>query len=287
VRADAIVVAYRSGEIVGRCLDALRADPSVDRIVVVNNSPGDETERLVHSVDRVVYLESPGNVGFGRAVNSARPHVRHPYVVLVNPDAIQEPGTVGALLEFLEGHPLAGAAAPRMTGADGTPFPNSQHDLSLGRLVAESVGLPAALGVARPLEQHQRAHRTEYVIGSYLAARAGALDRIGWFDESIFLFGEDLDLCRRMRAAGWEVWFVPVGRVHHLSGHSWKQLPHQARNLFIEARHRELAKARGPVQAEAYRVLVTAKEWIGRLAARMRAPRRSRAGERIPPSGGG
>jgi GT2 family glycosyltransferase len=284
MRADAIVVAYRSGEIIGRCLEALRADPAVDRIAVVNNSPGDETERHVHSMDRTVYLESPGNVGFGRAVNSARPHVRQPYVVLANPDAIQEPGTVGALLEFLEGHPRAGAVAPRMTGADGTPFPNSQRDLSLGRLVAESVGLPAALGVARPLEHHERAHRTEYVIGSYLAARARAMDEIGWFDESIFLFGEDLDLCRRMRGAGWEVWFVPVGRVRHLSGHSWKQMPHHARSLFIEARHRELAKARGPVQAEAYRLLVTAKEWIRRLGGRVQ---RSRAGGHIAPSGGG
>ncbi|MDP9343348.1 MAG: glycosyltransferase family 2 protein [Actinomycetota bacterium] len=273
MRADAIVVAYRSGDVIRRCLEALRADRAVDAIVVVNNSPGDHTERRARAVDGVVYLESPGNVGFGRAVNSARPYVRQPHVVLANPDAIQEPGTVQALLEFLEWHPLAGAAAPRMTTGDGTPFPNSQRDLSLGRLVAESVGLPAALGVARPLRDHQRAHRTEYVIGSYLLARARALDRIGWFDESIFLFGEDLDLCRRMRRAGWEVWFVPVGRVRHLSGHSWKQLPDRARSQFIEARHRELAKARGPVEAEAYRVLVTAKEWVNGLGARVRRVR--------------
>ncbi len=264
VRADAVVVAYRSSQIIGRCLEALRADGAVDTIVVVNNSPGDETEQRARAVDRMVYLDSPRNLGFGRAVNSARPHVRHPYVVLANPDAIQEPGTAGALLDFLERHPLAGAVAPRMTDADGTPFPNSQRDLSLGRLIAESAGLPASLGVARPLEQHERAHRTEYVIGSYLVTRAKAMDEIGWFDESIFLFGEDLDLCRRMRRAGWEVWFAPVGRVRHLSGHSWKQLPDRARSLFIEARHRELRKARGPVEAEIYRFLVTAKEGMRR-----------------------
>src|SRR5438552_2918159 len=167
MRADAIVVAYRSGDVIGPCLEALRADPAVDAIVVVNNSPGDDTERWASAVDGVVYVESPGNVGFGRAVNSARPYVRRPHVVLANPDAIQEPGTARALLEFLEQHPFAGAVAPRMTDADGRPYPNSQRDLTLGRLIAESIGLPATLGVARPLRDHRRAHRTEYVIGSY------------------------------------------------------------------------------------------------------------------------
>ena len=85
------------------------------------------------------------------------------------------------------------------------------------------------------------------------------------FDESIFLFGEDQDLCRRLRRGGWEIWYSPVGEVRHLSGHSWRQLSDRGRRHFREARYRELRRAAGTVDAELYRALVWARDATHKL----------------------
>jgi GT2 family glycosyltransferase len=264
---DAVVVAYQSGDVIRRCVRSLLCDPAVGRVIVVNNSPGDESAG-VRSLPRVVYRESASNVGFGRAINSARDLVAGRYVALVNPDTTQEPGTIAALHAFLEEHERCAVAAPRMVTADGDVYPNSKHDMSAARLLFSALGWPESLGVNRTRAEHAHSHRTDYVIGSFVLCRVSALDEVGWFDESIFLFGEDQDLCRRVRSHGWEVWYVPVGAVRHLSGHSWRQLSDHGRRLFREARYRELRHAAGPIDAELYRALVWARDTTHRWSAR-------------------
>jgi N-acetylglucosaminyl-diphospho-decaprenol L-rhamnosyltransferase len=268
VRADAVVVAYRSAAVLPACLRGLRADPTVDRIVVVNNSQDDDTAAVVGQVEGTVFVQQPANVGFSRAVNAARPHLGSPFVVLANPDAAAAPGTVTAAVGFLRAHPGAGVVGPRIVVGDGRLYRSSQRDLSLGRLAGQALldrrprlgttlarlGLDGAVGLQRSERRHRASHPTEYVIGSFAVCRRDALDRLGWFDESIFLFGEDQDLCRRMRRAGWEVWYAPVGEVVHTGGHSWRQLSDRGRALFHQARHRELARSRNRASAELYRL---------------------------------
>jgi hypothetical protein len=264
---DAVVVAYQSGDVIRRCVQSLLGDPAVDRVVVVNNSPGDESAG-VRSLARVVYRESESNIGYGRAINAARDLVTGRYVALVNPDTTQLPGTISALRSFLEEHERCALAAPRMLTTVGDVYPNSKHDMSAVRLLFSALGWPESLGVNRTRAEHARMHRTDYVIGSFVLCRVSALDEVGWFDESIFLFGEDQDLCRRVRRHGWDVWYVPVGEVRHLSGHSWRQLSDQGRRLFRQARYRELRHAAGPIDAELYRAFVWARDATHRWSAR-------------------
>jgi GT2 family glycosyltransferase len=262
---DAVAVAYESGSVIRPCVESLLGDPSIARVIVVNNSPGDASA-AVRALPGVVYRESDSNVGYGRAINSARDAIGSRYVALVNPDATQRPGTVSALASFLEEHRRCALVAPRMVTSDGTLYRNSKHDMSLPRVAFEALGWPESLGVTRTRAEHERPHRTSYVIASFVLCRSSALDEVRWFDESIFLFGEDQDLCRRLRSQGWEIWYAPVGEVRHLSGHSWRQLSDRGRRLFREARYRELRNAAGPVDAELYRALVWARDTTHRLA---------------------
>jgi GT2 family glycosyltransferase len=271
LRADAIVVAYRSEEVMEPCVRSLRSDPAVDRIIVVNNNPGDGTAAAVAGCPGVVYLDSRENVGFGRAVNRAREYVRSDFVVVANPDTVQEESTPSQLLDFLAGHPCAGLAAPRMVYADGRLYRNSKREVSLVRMMFEALGGPHALQISHPERRHRTAHRTGYVIAAFIAARVEALDSIGWFDESIFLFGEDQDLCRRLRQQGWEVWLAPVGRVMHLSGHSRRQIPAESRRLLRAARYRDFKASGKRLQAESYRGLVALREHIRRTGVASRA----------------
>jgi GT2 family glycosyltransferase len=255
--ADAVVVAYHSADVIVDCVLSLDRDPAVERIFVVNNSRGDGTESAVKDIPRAIYLEPGENVGFGAAVNLVQGQCRNDYVVLANPDATQSGETVSKAIEFLDERPRAAVVGPRMLSPDGTLYRNSQHSVSIVRMVTERIGWPEKLRVARSHAEHQTAHLTDYVIGSFLICRRAALDAVGWFDNSIFLFGEDQDLCRRLRSAGWEVWYAPLGEVVHESGHSWKQLDDEGREWFRRARRREVKAENGVLAAAIYSMLET------------------------------
>ena len=132
-------------------------------------------------------------------------------------------------------------------------------------MLAEKLGAPERFHVSRTRKEHERAHATEYVIGSFVVCRRSALDAVGWFDERIFLFGEDQDLCRRLRASGWEVWFAPVGRVNHKGGHSWRQLSDEGRAHFKISRRRELRADSGLIAVLLYSPLERISELVDRV----------------------
>jgi N-acetylglucosaminyl-diphospho-decaprenol L-rhamnosyltransferase len=267
VQADAIVVAFQSEDVLEGCVRSLRRDPAVKRIIVVNNSPGDGSSRAVEKVPNVDFIESADNVGFGRAINHVRHLITSPWVVLANPDTTQSDDTITATLQFLEAQPLAALVGPRLFTPDGKLDRNSKHGMNLLRMIAEKIGGPERLQGSRSRADHEHAHLSEYVIGSFVVCRRIALDQVGWFDERIFLFGEDQDLCRRLRAAGWEVWYAPVGKVIHSSGHSWRQLDDEGQAHFRTSRRRELRADAGRLAACAYPLL----EWLsGRMARRSR-----------------
>jgi GT2 family glycosyltransferase len=135
-------------------------------------------------------------------------------------------------------------------------------------MIAEHCRYPSFLRLSRSAAEHTIAHETTWVIGSFVVCRRAALDAVGWFDESIFLFGEDEDLSRRLRRNGWEVWYAPVGSVEHQSGHSWRQLRDEGRKLSRQARARALSAERGALQADLYRALCAVSDGVARLRRR-------------------
>lgn len=263
-KADAIIVAYHSSNVIGECIRSLRCDPAVNRIFVINNTAGDGTLEAIDHISSVTYLEPGENIGFGRAVNLVRHKSRSSYVVLANPDTTQSGKTVSIAIDFLERRPRAAVVGPRMVLPDGTLYRNSKHSLSVTRMIVERIGWPERLRVARSRSDHQTAHLTDYVIGSFLIFRRTALDTVDWFDESIFLFGEDQDICKRLRSMEWEVWYAPLGEVIHEGGHSWRQLDDEGREWFRRARQRELMAESGPAAVAIYSVL----RKLGRLVRR-------------------
>lgn len=242
------------------CVKSLLQDPAVDRVIVVNNSPGDGARAAVEAIDGITYLESEANIGFGCAVNRASCLVRKEFVAIVNPDAFQFGNTVTAAIMFLKERPSAGLVGPRLLSPDGSISCSSKRATTLVRMIAERLGGPSRLRLSRPPSDHEVPHETPYVIGSFVVCRRAALDAVGWFDESIFLFGEDHDLCQRLLRGGWQVWYAPLGAVEHLSGHSWHQLSDQGRKAFREARVRELMAERGAVETAIYRALCSAAD---------------------------
>jgi len=240
-KADAIIVAFKSEEVIGSCVDSLAADPAVGSIMVVNNSPGDAVSTMIGSHPDATLIDSPGNPGFGAGVNMGAQYVNSDFVVIANPDVIQERDTVSKCIAFLKEKPRAAVVGPLLQYQDGSFYGTSKRDASLLRFLAARVPWLSKFGEVRTERAHGVAHKTDWLTGAFLVARKEALDQVGWFDSSIFLFGEDADLCLRLRVKGWEVWFSPLGLVRHKSGHAWRQADSTAMNrLMLQARYRRL-----------------------------------------------
>lgn len=232
-----VIVNYRSAELALRALASLASErtPANLRLtaVVVENASGD-ADVLSRGIARrfsdfAKLVVSPRNGGFGAGNNlgvryATQAGLSFDYIHLLNPDTEVRPGALRALVQFLETHPRAGLASGSFEHADGTPWPLAFRFPS----IAGELEAGARLGVlSRLLEAHSIARtmgdspaQIDWCSGASLMLRRAAFEGVGGFDETFFLYFEEIDLCRRLKAAGWECWYVPESRVMHLRGQS-------------------------------------------------------------------
>jgi N-acetylglucosaminyl-diphospho-decaprenol L-rhamnosyltransferase len=251
-RWAAVVVDYESGPLLDRCVRSLLADRSAGRpdVVVVDNAAAGraEAERGA-SVDGVPVLGAPGNVGYARAANLGIAATRAPIVAVLNPDTEIAPGTGAAMLARFDADAVLGALGPRICNPDGSQYPSARSQPST--LDAAGHGALGWLWPANPCTRRYRqldadpdvARPVDWVSGAAVWLRRAALDSIGGWDERYFLYMEDVDLCWRLRAAGWGVAYEPGGLVVHVQGasasrHPYRMLVEHHRSAWRFARRR-------------------------------------------------
>lgn len=259
-----IVVNYRTPELTRSCLDSLaRVSSSVafEAIVVDNSEDAAQTERLAGMLPWARVVPSPYNVGFGRACNLGATLARGRYLFLLNSDAAVAGDVVGGLAGFLEAHPQAAAVGCLIENPDGTPEPSAARFPTPLRILAGRDRLVSLLrgplpALARRLEFFLEPGgltaptRVDWCIGAALMLRAEAFHRLGGFDPNIFLYAEELDLCKRLDGAGWEIWFTPGVRVRHLGAGSQSTPTDALRMARIASGHRYYyRKHHGPLGA--------------------------------------
>jgi N-acetylglucosaminyl-diphospho-decaprenol L-rhamnosyltransferase len=235
-RWAAVVINYLSGPLLVDCVRSVLADRSagpVELVVVDNGSSDGSVATLLEQFPDVRVVLSPGNVGYARAANLGIAATHAPVVAVLNPDLTIAPGTAGALVSRIETEPELGALGPRVQNLDGTDYPSARRVPSIP--VAVGHGL---LGMWRPKNRFTREYReldadpadpraVDWVSGTAIWLRRRALDAVGGWDERYFMYVEDLDLCSRLRRAGWGVAYEPAGRVVHVQGASTARVPYR------------------------------------------------------------
>lgn len=240
-----VIVNYNTCALLERCLKSLRAEGLTPEILVVDNASTDGSPGMVRErFPEVCLIESATNRGFAGGNNLAFPHCRGRYVMLLNSDTEVEPGALDAMVQFCDATPDVGALGPRLLNPDGTvqasgfPFPTlTDTALRLMRLRRGTPGGKAPF-VDRERQKaffvgtnnEERAtnnafqsvatfERHDWITGACLMVRREVLERVGPLDEQFFFECEDVDWCRRIRAAGWEIALLPEARVmHHGAG---------------------------------------------------------------------
>jgi N-acetylglucosaminyl-diphospho-decaprenol L-rhamnosyltransferase len=229
----AVIVNYNAGEHLRHCVQSLRAD-GVAEIVVADNDSRDGSERAVAEADpEVVVLRTGDNLGFGTAANRGVAATTSPYVLIMNPDVVVEPGTVKCLATALDEDPNLAAVGPRITNLDGSRYPSARRfpDLPvaaghafLGFVWPEN---PFSRAYKLADRDHTRAQPVDWLSGACLLVRRTAFREVGGFDEAYFMYVEDVDLCWRLWRAGWRVGYEPAATVVHTVGVSSDQAPYR------------------------------------------------------------
>ena len=220
-----IIVSYGSARYLPACLETLYAhagDISLD-VIIADNDPGDEVTTIAsgYPPTRVIPCENRGFAA-GNNVGIAAADAR--YVLFLNPDTEIRRGTLEDLLWRLDAQPRIGAVGVRQVLPSGEVFPTVRRFPSVARAVAEAFGVerlgvqPVPLGErVIDMSLYDREIPCDWTSGSFILARGDALAGAGVFDERFFMFSEEVDLCLRIRRAGWEIWHWPHLEILHYS----------------------------------------------------------------------
>lgn len=247
-------------------------------VVVVDNASTDDSVQVAAGFAGVKVVRSADNVGFGRATNVAASNSTRELLLLLNPDCVATSEAIEILANRLLENPGLGFAGPQIRKESGEP------DYASLRGDPDLVGaLLYVTNVTRLFPNSPRINRYNLTHLDYdqeqelpngtagcLMVRASAFREVGGFDTEFFMYGEDLDLCRRLREAGHPGRYVPAARVLHVKGESTRQRSGQMlvefhRAMWVYYRKHEAPSRPAAVNA-AVRAGITALG-VARLAA--------------------
>lgn len=286
MQVAAVIVNFNSGAELQEALASVAAD--LDGVeweaVVVDNASTDASERAAETAgSRVRLLRNRDNVGFGRGVNQGVQATTAPVVLILNPDCRLAPGAVSALRTELGAYRECALVGPKVLDPDGSVQGSARGDPDMltgvfGRRGALRRLLPGLRASSRnvvtdeALRSGKRSVVVDWVSGACMLVRRDAFAAVGGFDERYFLYWEDADLCRRLRAAGYHVRYVPAATAVHRVGQSSKSAPAASIRAFHASAYRYYATHVAPAPFSPRRLiaraLLVARCWVALRQAR-------------------
>ncbi len=230
-----VIVTWNAKRVTLECLDSLsELEGSLpSEIIVVDNASSDGTpEAINEGFPQVRVIRNQSNLGFAKANNIGIAASTTKYIGLLNSDVVVPPRCFAPMLSYMENHHDIGVLGPKMIG------PNGGVGHSVKRFPTVWNSLCCALGLNRVFKHssifsgymmegfpYDRVEDVEVLAGWFWMVRRGALEQVGGLDEHFFMYGEDMDWCRRFHSAGWRVVFYPEAEAMHYGAASSAQAP--------------------------------------------------------------
>jgi N-acetylglucosaminyl-diphospho-decaprenol L-rhamnosyltransferase len=208
-----IIVSYNTAQLTMDCLTSLQTCGGLEKeIFVVDNCSTDNSVALIRErFPAVKVIANQLNRGFGAANNQALPHCLARYVIFLNPDTTICKDTLQKAVFYMDENLHIGLAGAKILNPDGTLQPSVSY-----RYPGEKFADSELAGLAGKIA---------CVMGAFMIARKELITQIGGFDEDFFLYGEDQDLCWRIRQKGFSIGHIEEARVYHWGGQSEAQTP--------------------------------------------------------------
>ncbi len=194
-------------------------------VVVVDNESTDGTAELVAERFPAARTVPSANHGFAHGNNRGLMTTDARYVLFLNPDTEVLDGTLADLLAHMDAHPEVGLAGCRQVDANGELWPTARRFPSVARALGEALGperLPLTAGrlgeSELDLSRYEEELDCDWTAGSFLLVRREAIESAGYLDERFFIYSEEVDLCLRIKRAGWQIRHLPQMTIVHHAG---------------------------------------------------------------------
>jgi N-acetylglucosaminyl-diphospho-decaprenol L-rhamnosyltransferase len=257
-----VIVNWNTKELVLQCLQSVyknTTEKCFDVWVVDNGSTDDSVAALQTQYPDVNLVEAGQNLGFAHGNNLALEKIAGKYAVLLNTDTVVKPFAIDFLITFMEDHPEAGAAGPYLLNPDDSlqiscyPFPTLFREF--WRLFHFDLIVP--IGVY-PMKSWKTDcyYKVDSIQGACMILRKTALNQIGFFDPNYFMYTEEIDLCYRIKHAGWNLFWVPESKVVHYGGQSTRKMASQMFISLYKTKVQFFRKHHGKFAAFLYKVIL-------------------------------
>ena len=212
---------------------ALATLPDSEVILIDNASTDGSAQTAAQKIPTLTVIYNSINLGFGAANNIGFIHARGRYTLLVNPDLRITSAALQAMLNFMETHPQSGMCGPKVLESDGVTISPwcARRDPRPWDVFCEYAFLTKLFPQRRLFSRyvmgdwdHASNREVNALTGACLLVRREVIEQAGGFDERFFMYGEDIDWCRRIRRRGWQVWYVAAAEVQHEGAHSTRQI---------------------------------------------------------------
>ncbi|HVN48728.1 MAG TPA: glycosyltransferase, partial [Bacteroidota bacterium] len=218
---------------------------SSELVVADNASDDGSVEAVREHFPKVKIIANTQNLGFAKANNAALSQTRGTYLLLINPDTMVQEDTIRAMLDFFDEHPDAGMAGCKILNPDGSfqlacrrSFPTPS--VALARMLQFSKIFPKSKMFGRynlTYLSTEETYPVDAISGSFMMLRREVYEQVGGFDESFFMYGEDIDWCYRIRQAGWQIYYVHRTQIIHYKGESTRRSSVDEIRTFYRAMH--------------------------------------------------
>jgi GT2 family glycosyltransferase len=282
VDLSVLIVNWNSASYVRECVKSLRANPTQTslEIIVVDNASFDSCGRdLAAEYPDVVFVQSDRNLGFGGANNLAAQHAHASTLLFLNPDTEVHAGAIDRLFAHLQGLPHAGVLGCRLLNTDGSlqtscvqALPTIWNQAIDTDVLRRLVPRASVWGTQAFLESGSVPVEVEAVSGACMLMRREVFEAVGGFSPAFFMYGEDLDLCDRIRRAGYPNFYVGECEVVHHGGGSSRHVRTFSVVMLRESVALLLRRTRGPVASATYRAGLVVMACVRLIALMLLAP---------------
>lgn len=228
-KVSAVIVNYNTKEILRDCLKNLKRNSfPLEIIVVDNNSPDGSAEMISRQFPEVKLLALKKNIGLAAGNNAGLKKAKGEYVLFLGSDAFPEEGAIAKLVSFMDKNPDVGISVGEVRLREGrldkdshrgfpTPWVALTHFTGLEDLFPKSRLFG---GYFLGDKNMKVVHDIDLCTSHFMMTRKKIFEEVGYWDEDFFVYGEDVDLCWRVKKAGWRIVYVPAAKVLHFKGAS-------------------------------------------------------------------
>ncbi len=220
-----IIVSYNSKAFLQDCLESLlkTKDDLEKEIILVDNHSQDDSASFVRAgFPQVKVIENEVNYGFARANNIGAQVASGEYLLFLNPDTSVRETALKEIIGFMRQKPEAGAVGAKLLNSDGSLQLSCREFYTLRTILSSRTLLRRWPRQAQYLRRnlmvdwdHKESRKVDWVLGACLLTTRRIMEKIGYFDEGYLLYFEDMDLCYRLKKAGYGVYYCPSAEVYH------------------------------------------------------------------------